>query len=113
MSDEQKDSVPALPAPRRRNSFLRHKYARVLNIREFHPDRATPRVTHVPATLEASRARMLIVVTKLIDQVEKKLNLMEDGSVIMAGKEYTAWVAKAETQHRDLMQEAGFLAAKK
>jgi hypothetical protein len=29
----------------------------------------------------------------------------------MAGKEYAAWVAQAENLHRDLMKEAGFLAA--
>jgi hypothetical protein len=28
----------------------------------------------------------------------------------MAGKEYAGWVEKAEVLHRDLMQEAGFLA---
>jgi hypothetical protein len=30
----------------------------------------------------------------------------------MAGKQYADWVAKAETLHRDLMKEAGFLAKK-
>jgi len=42
--------------------------------------------------------------------------LMEDGAFnqsFMTGKEYASWVAKAETVHRDLMKEAGFLAAKK
>jgi putative tricarboxylic transport membrane protein len=41
---------------------------------------------------------------------------MEDGAfnqTFMAGKEYVDWVAKAESVHRDLMQEAGFLAPKK
>ena len=41
---------------------------------------------------------------------------MEDGAfnqTFMAGKEYADWVAKAEAHHRELMQEAGFLAAKK
>jgi putative tricarboxylic transport membrane protein len=41
---------------------------------------------------------------------------MEDGAfnqTFMAGKEYVDWVAKAENLHRDLMQEAGFLAPKK
>jgi len=31
----------------------------------------------------------------------------------MAGKEYVEWVAKAEALHRNLMQEARFLAVKK
>ena len=41
---------------------------------------------------------------------------MEEGAfnqTFMAGKEYMDWVAKAEALHRELMQEAGFLAAKK
>ena len=41
---------------------------------------------------------------------------MEDGAfnqTFMAGREYVDWVAKAEALHRDLMQEAGFLAPKK
>jgi len=41
---------------------------------------------------------------------------MEDGAfnqTFMAGKEYVEWVAKAEALHRNLMQEAGFLAVKK
>jgi len=38
---------------------------------------------------------------------------MEDGAfnqTFMAGKDYADWVAKAESVHRELMQEAGFLA---
>jgi tripartite-type tricarboxylate transporter receptor subunit TctC len=38
---------------------------------------------------------------------------MEDGAfnqTFMTGKAYADWVAKAETLHRDLMREAGFLA---
>jgi hypothetical protein len=41
---------------------------------------------------------------------------MADGAfnqTFMTGKEYVDWVARAETLHRDLMQEAGFLAVKK
>jgi tripartite-type tricarboxylate transporter receptor subunit TctC len=41
---------------------------------------------------------------------------MEDGAfnqTFMAGKEYVDWVARAETLHRELMQEAGFLAVRK
>jgi hypothetical protein len=41
---------------------------------------------------------------------------MEDGAfnqTFMAGKEYVDWVVKAEALHRDLMQEAGFLATKR
>jgi tripartite-type tricarboxylate transporter receptor subunit TctC len=42
--------------------------------------------------------------------------LMEDGAfnqTFMAGKEYVDWVARAETVHRELMRDAGFLAVKK
>jgi tripartite-type tricarboxylate transporter receptor subunit TctC len=42
--------------------------------------------------------------------------LMEDGAFnqsFMTGKEYVNWVAAAETRHRELMTEAGFLAKKK
>jgi tripartite-type tricarboxylate transporter receptor subunit TctC len=41
---------------------------------------------------------------------------MEDGAfnqTFMSGKEYVDWVAKAETLHKQLMQEAGFLASGK
>jgi len=41
---------------------------------------------------------------------------MEDGAFnqsFMAGKEYVEWVAKAEDLHKQLMQEAGFLASSK
>jgi tripartite-type tricarboxylate transporter receptor subunit TctC len=40
---------------------------------------------------------------------------MERGAfnqTFMAGKDYADWVAKAEITHRELMQEAGFLAKK-
>lgn len=88
--------MPALPAPRRRSSFLRHKYARVLAIREMNPDRATSRVTKIPATLEASRARMLIVATKLVDQVERRLNLIDDGAIILPPKDYKEMIETLE-----------------
>ncbi len=42
--------------------------------------------------------------------------LMQDGAfnqTFMSGKEYVDWVARADNTHRDLMREAGFLAAKK
>ena len=41
---------------------------------------------------------------------------MQDGAfnqTFMSGKEYADWVANAESVHRELMQEAGFLAVKK
>jgi tripartite-type tricarboxylate transporter receptor subunit TctC len=42
--------------------------------------------------------------------------LMQDGAfnqTFMSGKEYADWVANAESVHRELMLEAGFLAVKK
>jgi putative tricarboxylic transport membrane protein len=42
--------------------------------------------------------------------------LMSDGAfnqTFMVGDEYAKWVAKEEQRHRDLMQEAGFLATSK
>jgi len=50
---------------------------------------------------------------KVRDTPEWK-KLMEDGAfnqTFMAGQEYADWVAKEETRHRTLMQEAGFLAS--
>ena len=52
------------------------------------------------------------VFKKVLESPEWK-KFMEDGAfnqTFMSGKEFTAWVAQAETLHRDLMKEAGFLA---
>jgi putative tricarboxylic transport membrane protein len=51
---------------------------------------------------------------KVRDTAEWK-EFMERGAfnqTFMAGKDYADWVAKAEITHRELMQEAGFLAKK-
>ncbi len=51
---------------------------------------------------------------KVRDTPEWK-KLMEDGAfnqTFMSGKEYLAWVEKAEKTHEELMKSAGFLAAK-
>ena len=53
-----------------------------------------------------------------IDESEfwSALKFMQDGAftqTFMAGKDYLNWVTKAEAMHRELMKEAGFLAAKK
>jgi len=53
------------------------------------------------------------LIKKVRDTPEWK-KLMEDGAfnqTFMAGQEYADWVAKEETRHRTLMQEAGFLAS--
>jgi len=103
--------MPALPAPRRRNSFLRHKYARVLTIREANPDRVGGRVTKIPATLEASRARMLIVATKLVDQVEHRLNLIDDGRIILPPKDYKEMIETLERAQKMMNDCFGLAAA--
>ena len=51
---------------------------------------------------------------KKVRETAEWKKFMEDGAfnqTFMAGKEYVDWVAKNETLHRQLMQEAGFLAA--
>jgi hypothetical protein len=113
MSEEPPDNpvggsqVPlALPSSKRkRSSFLRDKYARVLSIREIHPDRAHARVTKIPATLEAARARMMIIATKLLDRVEHKINLMEDGSIILPSKDYKEMIETMERAQK-IMNDA-------
>jgi putative tricarboxylic transport membrane protein len=55
------------------------------------------------------------VFKKVRDTPEWK-KLMSDGAfnqTFMVGDEYAKWVAKEEQRHRDLMQEAGFLATSK
>jgi putative tricarboxylic transport membrane protein len=50
---------------------------------------------------------------KKVRETPEWKKFMADGAfnqTFMAGKEYADWVAKAETVHRDLMKEAGFLA---
>jgi len=52
---------------------------------------------------------------RLRDTPEWK-KFMEDGAfnqTFMSGKDYASWVANAESVHRELMKEAGFLASKK
>jgi len=50
---------------------------------------------------------------KKVRETPEWKKFMADGAfnqTFMSGKEYVDWVAKAETLHRDLMKEAGFLA---
>jgi putative tricarboxylic transport membrane protein len=51
---------------------------------------------------------------KKVRETPEWKKLMDDGAfnqTFMTGKEYADWVAKEETRHRALMQEAGFLAS--
>jgi tripartite-type tricarboxylate transporter receptor subunit TctC len=52
---------------------------------------------------------------KKVRETPEWKKLMEDGAfnqTFMSGKDYLAWVEKAEKTHQDLMKSAGFLAAK-
>ncbi|MNC85055.1 hypothetical protein D3C83_06300 [compost metagenome] len=52
---------------------------------------------------------------KKVRETPEWKKFMQDGAftqTFMSGKEYADWVAKAETLHRGLMKEAGFLAKK-
>lgn len=77
-----------LPPTRRRKSFLKHKYAETITIREIDKDRPTPRVIKIPATLQSARARLMIIATKTLDRMEKRLDMMEDANAQMTPKEY-------------------------
>ena len=55
-----------------------------------------------------------VEVFKKVRETPEWKQLMNDGAfnqTFMAGGDYAKWVANEETRHRDLMKEAGFLAA--
>ena len=68
----------------------------------------------MPAGVKPEQVQYYVDLFKSLRETPEWKKFMEDGAfnqTFMAGKEYAAWVAKAETLHRDLMKEAGFLAA--
>ena len=70
----------------------------------------------MPAGVSQDVVSFYIDLFKKVRGTPEWAKFMEDGAFnqsFMTGKEYVDWVAKAETLHHDLMQEAGFLAAKK
>jgi len=70
----------------------------------------------MPAGVSQDVVAFYVDFFKRVRETAEWKKFMEDGAfnqTFMAGKEYADWVAKAETLHRDLMQEAGFLAPKK
>ena len=70
----------------------------------------------MPAGVSQEVVDFYIDLFKKVRATPEWAKFMEDGAFnqsFMTGKEYADWVAKAETLHHDLMQEAGFLAAKK
>lgn len=77
-----------LPPTRRRKSFLKHKYAETITIREIDKDRPTPRIIKIPATLQSAKARLMIIATKTMDRMERRLDLMSDADAQMTPKEY-------------------------
>jgi tripartite-type tricarboxylate transporter receptor subunit TctC len=67
----------------------------------------------MPAAVKPEHVQYYVDLFKRLRDTPEWKKFMEDGAfnqTFMAGKEYAAWVAKAETQHRDLMKDAGFLA---
>ncbi len=77
-----------LSPTRRRKSFLKHKYAETITIREIDKDRPTPRVIKIPATLQSAKARLMIIATKTLDRMERRLDLLADADAQMTPKEY-------------------------
>jgi len=73
---------------RQRKSYLKKKYAEAITIREIDPITRAKRRTQIPATLQAGRARMLIIATKLMDRMERRLDIMTDADAQMSTREY-------------------------
>jgi tripartite-type tricarboxylate transporter receptor subunit TctC len=70
----------------------------------------------MPAGVSADVVSFYVDLFKKVRGTAEWNKLMEDGAfnqTFMAGSDYVNWVAKAESIHRELMQEAGFLAPKK
>jgi tripartite-type tricarboxylate transporter receptor subunit TctC len=70
----------------------------------------------MPAGVPQDAVNFYVELFKKVRGTAEWKKLMEDGAfnqTFMAGKQYVDWVANAEKLHRDLMKEAGFLAAPK
>ncbi|MGE4044945.1 MAG: Bug family tripartite tricarboxylate transporter substrate binding protein [Acetobacteraceae bacterium] len=68
----------------------------------------------MPAGVTAEQVRYYVDLLRKVRETPEWQQLMRDGAfnqTFMAGADYTAWVEKEEKRHRQLMQEAGFLAA--
>jgi tripartite-type tricarboxylate transporter receptor subunit TctC len=69
----------------------------------------------MPAGVPKDAVEFYVNLFKKVRETPEWKKFMQDGAftqTFMAGKQYADWVAKAETLHRDLMKEAGFLAKK-
>jgi tripartite-type tricarboxylate transporter receptor subunit TctC len=69
----------------------------------------------MPPGVTDDQVKYYVDLMKKVRETPEWKKLMEDGAfnqTFMSGKEYLAWVSKAEKTHEDLMKSAGFLAAK-
>jgi putative tricarboxylic transport membrane protein len=69
----------------------------------------------MPAGVSQDQVNWYVDIFKKVRELPEWKKYTEDAAfntTFMTGKEFTDWVAKAETVHHGLMQEAGFLAAK-
>jgi tripartite-type tricarboxylate transporter receptor subunit TctC len=67
----------------------------------------------MPAGVTPEQVTFYVDLFKKVRETPEWKKFMEDGAFnqsFMSGKEYAAWVEKAEALHRNLMKEAGFLA---
>jgi putative tricarboxylic transport membrane protein len=69
----------------------------------------------MPAGVPQDAVNYYVEVFRKVRETPEWKKFMQDGAfnqTFMTGKQYAEWVAKAESLHRQLMQEAGFLAKK-
>ena len=69
----------------------------------------------MPSGVPKEAVDFYVELFKKVRETQDWKDYMERGAyntTFMAGKDYLAWVEKAEVLHRNLMKEAGFLAAK-
>ncbi|MBM3343158.1 MAG: tripartite tricarboxylate transporter substrate binding protein [Betaproteobacteria bacterium] len=67
----------------------------------------------MPPGVTQDQVNFYVELFRKVRETPEWKRFMEDGAfnqTFMSGKEYAAWVEKAERQHRELMKEAGFLA---
>jgi putative tricarboxylic transport membrane protein len=68
----------------------------------------------MPAGVKPEQVDFYVELFKKVRETAEWTKLMNDGAFnqsFMSGKEFADWVAKTESTHKALMQEAGFLAA--
>ncbi len=69
----------------------------------------------MPGGVTPEQVKYYVDVLDKVRQTPEWKNFLEEGAyntTTMTGKQYADWVAKADEMHRQLMQEAGFLATK-